>query len=178
MQSSTYFDTTSSRTKFLGGVNFVALTLIGFEDCDLAKIYDALEFCSHTKKVQTVEVFINSFEEALQAKFRLELGLCLVKMPSLNNKTERKLAMLLLRSLSKSLVIPPIPVLCDSSKKALVDVGKISPYYLCLKSELRDFIAIFSAFLFNDAVDVNEALFINHESTKCCVVSNELNAAF
>ena len=175
MQNTTHFDAISTRTKLLGEVNFVALTLIGFENCDLAKIYDALDFCARTKKVQTVEVFINSFEEACQAKFRTELGLCLVKIPSSNNRTEQKLAMFLLRNLSECLVIPPIPVLCDSSKKTLKDVGKISPYYLCLKSELRDFIAIFSAFLFNEAIDANEISFLKHGSIKYCALSNELN---
>ena len=179
MHNLIHFETMKPRAKYLRGANnYVALTLIGFDDCDLGKIYDALEYCSHAKRMQAVEVFINSVEDIYKDPSQVEIGLCLIKIPHSTNKTSRKIAMSLLNKLSGSLAVPPIPVLCESSRRAVVTVGKFSPCYLCLKSEARDFAAIFSAFLFFEPVFKNETSSHCHGSVNCHLDNNEFGIIY
>lgn len=137
---------------FLDQLGTASLTLVGFEGRDLSRIYDALEVCSKTRNVQAVEVFIHSLDALFDAEASVAPGLCLVYVPDLQHERAYRKALLLLSELADDDTLTVIPVLKPyESRRSMLDaIGGACPAYLNPESELRDFVAIFSAFLFFD----------------------------
>lgn len=127
-----------------------SLTLVGFHGDDLGKMYDALEACSKSKDIQTVEVFIRTLDEVCEDEMSVFPGLCMVRVPEPKNAWERRMALMALASLAESETLAVIPVLKPyvANGKSLKAVGFSCPIYLNIDSSVEDYVAMFSAHLF------------------------------
>lgn len=136
--------------KYLASMGAECLTLVGFEDQDLSKLYDALDICSKNKAVQTVEVFIESARQFVGSNHQANPGLCLVRVPKTKSAGEYKYTLLAIANASNNNSSTMIPVIdCVRSINELPKViRENSPYYISMNSDVEDFVSMFSAYLF------------------------------
>lgn len=136
--------------EFLSPLVTPALTLIGFEGRDLAKMYDALDVCAKHKNIQAVEVFIRSQDEVFELEMSVPSGLCLVKIPDPEHIQENRRALTLLSELTENDTLTVLPVLKPyvPNGDRLDSIGAFCCAYLNVNSDVRDFASLFSAFMF------------------------------
>lgn len=137
------------------GMSTRCLTLVGFEQDDMPKLYDALEICSLLKASQTVEIFIESVQDFNKYGPETGSGLCLIKIPKLRGTESYRQTLLAITNAVKNekLTVVPVPDCVKSINELPKRVQISSPYYISINSDVCDFTAMFTAYLFESIVE-------------------------
>lgn len=126
------------------------LTLVGFEETEMGKLYDAIEICSTSKDIQAVEIFIESSEGFNEESIRDRTGLCLIKVPKHQGTQGFKNALQAIASAIKNenLTTIPVPDCMRTMDGIPKGIRSAAPYYINVNSGVTDFTSMFSAYLF------------------------------
>jgi hypothetical protein len=128
----------------------VSLSLFGFSNSEQAKCMDAIDFLATGGRPLTVELHLKQFDEFIEHNTSFERGLSLVRVPDdLTGEEIDRLVCNLSNIKAKSSlhfipVISMLPVCADFMAR----VSPHCPTLLTQDSDLYDFAAVLSAFLF------------------------------